>query len=219
MWWRKRLNHLLFEFRTSETIGHAFVSLDAIDIEEDFQRRAVVMRSPPKFLERAYVSALRVAMEEIQRGRQVNDETGRSRGWKLFLSIPRMLFHGAPRGGLIPKNRLRERFAQFADGRWIILILASWEVCTAASLLKSSKIANNPTRLSVRAERARVLASLVGELFAARQALEGAALAPGDEVTLAALRDRQRRPRERREPILHEISEYLPEHQFALDGD
>ena len=43
----------------------AFVSLDAIDIEEGFQRRAVVMRSPPKFLEGAYVCALRVAMEEI----------------------------------------------------------------------------------------------------------------------------------------------------------
>ena len=69
-----------------------------------------------------------------------------------------------------------------------------------------------------RAERARVLASL-GELSAARQALEGAALAPGDEVTLAALRDRQRPPPEPREPIPHEIFEHHPEHQFALDND
>ena len=61
MWWRRRLNHLSSSFRTSEAIRHAFVSLDAIDIEEDFQRRAVVMRSPPKILEGAHVSALRVA--------------------------------------------------------------------------------------------------------------------------------------------------------------
>ena len=65
-----------FEFRTSEAFQCAFVSLDAIDIEEDFQRRAIVMRSPPKFLEGAYVSVLRVAMEEIQRGRSMMRQRG-----------------------------------------------------------------------------------------------------------------------------------------------
>ena len=104
-------------------------------------------------------------------------------------------------GWVDDKNKLRERFAQFADGRWITLILANREVCTTTNLLKRRRSRTNSDTNERRAKRARVLASL-GELSAARQALEGAAVAPGDEITLAALRDRQRRPPIPREPIL-----------------
>ena len=37
------------------------------------------MRSPPKFLEGAYVSAVRLAMEEVRKGRHNNNDARRIR--------------------------------------------------------------------------------------------------------------------------------------------
>ena len=76
----------------------------------------------------------------------------------------------------------------------------------------------DPTQLSVRQKSEPVFWHHQVNCLA-RQALGGAALVPEDEVTFAALRDRQRRPPELREPIRHEIFEHRPEHQFALDND
>ena len=72
------------------------------------------MRSPPKFLEGAYVSAVRFAMEEVREGRRTNNDARRIRGRKLFLMIPRMLLVKPRKGSLMPKSKLRDRFAQFA---------------------------------------------------------------------------------------------------------
>ena len=66
--------------------------------------------------------------------------------------LPRLLLHRPSRGCLVKKTKLQERFAQFASGQ-------------RSTLLEES----------VRAEK---LAHL-GELSAARQALEGEAVAPG----------------------------------------
>ena len=109
------------------------------------------MRSPPKFLEGAYVSALRVAMEEIQRSRQVNDETARSRGWKLFLLILRMLFHRAPRGGLIPKNTdcvKGSRSSQTAGGSHSFRQAGKFAKLRVCRSVEDRE--QDPTRLSVR---------------------------------------------------------------------
>ena len=55
-----------------------------------------------------------------------------------------------------------------------------------------------------RAIRAQNL-SLLGEVSAGRQALEGAELAPGKQATLHALCGRERRPPIPREPLLHDL--------------
>ena len=52
----------------------------------------------------------------------------------------------------------------------------------------------------------------MGELSSARQALEGAELAPGTTETLQMLSDQSRRPPEIREPLPH-----VPAVPFALD--
>ena len=65
-----------------------------------------------------------------------------------------------------------------------------------------------------RAERAHVSATM-GELSSARFALEGEAVAPGDQATLGSLRDRRRRP-EPREPIPQEILDHRPRAPFSL---
>ena len=41
-----------------------------------------------------------------------------SRGWKLFLLLPRLLLHRSPRGGKIPKAQLQRRMEAFSRGDW-----------------------------------------------------------------------------------------------------
>ena len=57
----------------------------------------------------------------------------------------------------------------------------------------------------------------MGELSAARLALEGAAVAPGTRATLAALQDPERRLPVLRDPIPPDILNMNPVEQFSLD--
>ena len=58
-----------------------------------------------------------------------------------------------------------------------------------------------------------------GELSSARQALEGALVAPGNERTRTMLSDPSRRPPVPRAPVAREFIEYNPEDQVVLDGE
>ena len=59
----------------------------------------------------------------------------------------------------------------------------------------------------------------LGELSSARQALEGAELAPGDRNTLHQLTDLNRRPPVPRDPIPPELLHHVPATGFKLDTD
>ena len=56
-------------------------------------------------------------------------------------------------------------------------------------------------------------------MSSARQALEGAALAPGNEATLRQLTDASRRPPQPREPLPPEVLNHVPPVAFDLDED
>ena len=101
----------------------ASLSLDSVDLTVMFKTRANVMRSPPKFLRGAYMSAMRVALHEWEAGEVVQSEERKSRAWKLFVVLPRMLSLKPPRGGLVAKSKMVERFKFFSDGRWEDLLL------------------------------------------------------------------------------------------------
>ena len=60
-------------------------ALDAVDLPPIFQRRAVVMQSILFFLRGPFRNAMVMALEEIC----ARDEVSRTRGWKLFLLLPR----------------------------------------------------------------------------------------------------------------------------------
>ena len=72
--------------------------------------------------------------------------------------------------------------------------------------------------LERRATRAHNLVQ-VGELSSARQALEGAEIAPGTKDTLSKLADISKRPDRLRDPIPREVMEHAPIRPFALDED
>ena len=73
------------------------------------------------------------------------------------------------------------------------------------------------TSLQARADRAQTLIQM-GELSAARHALEGDPVAPGSDATLNALEDPERRPRQPREPLADDLSEQRGP-AFSLDPD
>ena len=190
-----------------------FRSLDVVQLCDVFERRGCLMQSVPRFLKGPFRRALRVALEEILRGARTNDSTTEERGWKLLLLLPRMLLHRPGRGGLISKPKLA-RFETFVRGEWQAFIEAGQECASKAAAAKSRR-RRTERGLKHRISRAEALVHL-GELSAARQALEGAEVVPGSIETLNELRKRPSVPREVCPP---ELIRHRPAVLFALDDD
>ena len=109
--------------RTCGAFRDAWRGLDQIGVVHFFSVRVVVMKSPPKFVRGAHNAAMRIPLQEIEAGFQSQNEERQSRGWKLFLLLPRMLLFRPHRGGLIPKQRLLDRLLLFSRGSWTELLI------------------------------------------------------------------------------------------------
>ena len=88
-----------------------------------------------------------------------------------------MLLNRPYRGGRIPRRQLENRFRRFQEGEWI-QFLSGGQECAAQAHRSTvrRKRWHRPDDVRDRASRALRLAQL-GELSAARQALEGSQLA------------------------------------------
>ena len=189
----------------------AFASLDVVELKSVFSRRAHLLRTIPFILKGAFRSALRTTLDEVIAGRDQGNESRMTRGWKLFMFLPRLLLHGPARGGMVPRKKL-ERVSCFQEGMWLRLLEESQSCEAQAHQASSRRRRNQVDSLEKRANRALSLVQ-VGELSAARVALEGAEVAPG---TLATLRvnNPERRPPRARQELSSE-----PEVPFDLDAD
>ena len=76
---------------TGHNVSAAFQSLDQVDLERIFQRRACVMRSVPRILNGPFRVALRIAVQEILDCVTSRDVARQVRGWKVLFLLPRML--------------------------------------------------------------------------------------------------------------------------------
>ena len=189
-----------------EMMSAAFRELDACELRPLFECRAHVMKSVPFFLRGGFRAVLRVALEEISTGQERGDEQKQERGWKLFFLLPRMLLGRPCHGGLVPRKKLE------AQVPWMFLIEDSMEVSSqAASARQHGKRRRQINNSQV--ARAENLA-MIGELSAARQALESNGLAPGNRNTLNELRNRERRPPTARGPLPPEVACRVPERPF-----
>ena len=168
----------------------AFTILDAVCLTDVFENRARVMPSVPFVMRGAFRSALRIALQEIIDGTEAQSEVRTVRGWKLLLLLPRMLLYRGHCGGLIPRKQLETQLRQFQNGDWFTLLTDAR--CAEQSHTHSvrGRRRSQPDEVQ-RASHAMSLVQ-VGELSAARQALEGAALAPGSLATLRVLTDPER---------------------------
>ena len=119
------------------------------------------------------------------------------RGWKLFVLLPRLLLFRPARRGLISKKKLEERFADFVRREWLSLLEGQQEMCGDGGHMAKTSATRERGQNNVekRAARAHTIVQL-GELSSARQTLEGADLALGNDATSRALCRRPARPQE-----------------------
>ena len=105
--------------------------------------------------------------------------------------------------------------------------MVEWQELIRASVICDDQAAVSRRRrarrqgeddLDKRAVRAEMFVHY-GELSSARQALEGAALAPGNQATLNALTDVSRRPAQPRDPLPERLLNSVLEVRFQLDED
>ena len=195
-----------------DVLREAWLTLDEIDVCRIFNQRAAVMKSVPHCLKGPFRTALKLAFEQIL---ETEDQHQQERGWKLMMLLPRMLLHRPPGGGLIARDKLLSRVTAFTQGQWSLLINAS-QSCDAKSAVSRRRSRRRGNDLDQRATRAEMLVQ-VGELSAARQALEGAELAPGNQATLNALKDPARRPPRPREALPPDLLAHTPDAPFDLD--
>ena len=190
-----------------------------MDLETVFAQRACLMKSVPGFMKGFYRSAMRVALAEIDEGRNHRALLRTSRGWKLFLALPRLLLHRPARGGQIPKVQLQRRIDAFSRGDWASLLASEQESSSRAAQgfsRRRRRVVHDD--VEARAARAEALVQL-GELSAARQALEGASVAPGNTATLAELQNPQKRPPILRDPIPPDLVDVVPANPLVLDPE
>ena len=123
-------NPLVVESReVTPAIRAALAELDTIHLVVEFSQRASVMKTVPHFLRGPFRSAMRLALEEVNKF-NVNR---RERGWKLFMLLPHLLLFRPRRGGNIHKSKLAQRFQDFAEGRWMSLLRVSRQCTEDAS--------------------------------------------------------------------------------------
>ena len=157
-----------------------FLAQDDVNVEDLFRRRACVMKSVPKFLRGPFRTVLRIALREASS----TDEPRRERGWKLLMLALRMLLFRPARGGMVSKEKLTSRFDKFSRCEWLDLLEAASR-CTE----EATTVCRRRHRREVDVEEKRAAKALalvqVGELSSARQALEGADVAPGSDARVA----------------------------------
>ena len=134
------------------------------------------------------------------------------------LVAPRMFLFKPPRGGLVAKSKMVESFKFFSDGRWEDLLLLSRDSAMAAVQVLGQRRRVPPDPVEHRVECAHNLIQM-GDLSAARQALDGDPVAPGDHATLRALCVPQRRPQAPRGPLAPELIGFQPTALVELEQD
>ena len=144
--------------------------------------RPLVMKTVPFCLKGTFKTALKTSLQEIRSGQHEHDDTTEIRGWKLFFLLTRILLYRPPRGGLVPKAQLQERVDKFLQGQWVALLETSLKLSIQGAAASCRRRRGQKDTIERRAARAFELCQLV-ELSSARQALEGAAIAPADSRT------------------------------------
>ena len=130
-----------------------------------------------------------------------------------------MLLFRPARGGIVSRQKLEARLRSFEDGHWIELLSESADCAEKAH--SQSVRRRRHQHHDDDAKRATSALSLVqvGKLSAARQALEGASMAPGTIATLRALTDPDRRPPVPREEMSRGVAEAQHAERFQVASE
>ena len=124
-----------------------------------------------------------------------------------------MILFRPGRGGSVPRSKLETRITSFQRGLWLELLA---DGASQRGSIHTQSVRVNNMMIMKRAARALSLVQM-GELSAAKQALEGAPVALGNMATLRALTDPEKRPALSREELSKAVAEAQPTEQFELD--
>ena len=116
---------------------------------------------------------MRVVLQEVISDMESDNQERITRGWKLFVLLPRLLLFKPPRGGKVAKNTLLDRFTKFAPGQWLELLSASAEASKIAADMRSRRSRTRVDTVDPRVQRAEALLCM-GEMSGARhESLQG----------------------------------------------
>ena len=115
----------------------------------------------------------------------------------------------------VPRSKIEGRLRQFAEGRCVDLVNESIQ----SALLGSQAASRKRRRQEDDDVAQRAARAAMGELSAARQALEGASVAPGTLRTMWELTNPEKRPVWPRSPTPPDIDDYEPEEQLNLSSE
>ena len=168
------------------------------------------MKSVTSLMRGFYRGAMRLDCKTVVPGRVQGNIDMETRGWKMFLLLPRMMLYRPPRGGLVPRHK-------FISGEWSLLVVES--LIVAASGEVSSRCRRRRQQSDDIERCAKRAWSLVqmGELSAGRHVLEAVVVAPGIQRTLDMLQDTSRRPRQPRAAVPGHIAQLQPDNLLDLD--
>ena len=168
----------------------ALESLDEVDLRSLFTQRASLTINVPRCLVGPFRNALRVPLEEV------SEEQGTQFKWRgdgnFFIAAQDVV--ASP-----PEVQVDRTIRQISPGRVGQLIHASVQCVEQAAVIRRRK-GRRGDDLERRAIRALNFVQ-VGEFYSARQALEGAEVAPSTKDTLKKLSDTSTRPDKLRDPI------------------
>ena len=101
--------------RPSSRTQSGFIALDTVNVRKVIAVRTCLTKVPPAFLRGAHKSVMRLALQEIVSGMEIQNQLRISKGWKLFILLPRILLFRPARGGKVPRNQLLDRLPKFAN--------------------------------------------------------------------------------------------------------
>ena len=179
-------------------------SLDMIDLVEVWKVQGNLMKSVQKFMQGAYRTGMRQALDAVSLGEEPGDDLLQIRGWKLFFALPDVS---------LPPQLGRPGSEQD------IVSQSGPEVSLISSVEAASARARRRRRfkgddVEQRARRAFHMVQL-GEVSACRQALDGAFLAPGDFIP----RRHWKIPPNPRDFLPDSVAQCEPEERFSLSQE
>ena len=170
------------------------------------------MKVLPAFFRGAYKSSLLLALQETVSGIEIQNQfsCGSQEGGSFSCCFPEFCCSVLHKVAKCPKTSFLIVFKNLRTESGLI----SWACVGKCSKCSGRKGRTRVDNVEKRVERAE---ALMGEISAARHALEGSPVAPGNEDTLNTLRDEDRRPAVPRDPIPEEILRAVPARPFELD--
>ena len=198
-------DHLIGEMRMNPAFRRGLESMDHVDSRIIFVLRVCVMKCVPASMKGSYQNAMRLTLQEAD---QAHSED------MLGLSSVESVSVVAQDVAAVcsPSQVSLSRLQSFTEGNWSHWLDASVKCAEQASQASRRRRRRQDDEVAKRADRVH---SFV--LSAARQALEGAAVASGTEATRTASTDPAKRPPVLGEPFPRHLAEAVLASRFDLD--